>query len=362
MIKIITFPVRYFVRKAMDLVSSFIYPIREKSNYVFDYFAMLPGVSAFAGIIMAIVQLIRFIAGSGYKTQIGLIKEDGVFKAFSSIFTAGTVPAYYNTVFCIAAGALILVGLTAALIEFFRCESTVRKVFAVITFALGAALIAASIIQYGFIEHAGDDFWIEWQQSHSGWKLSLNDIDVFVGAAGMLALIGCGIIVRTAPMTSYRSSDAFGSAILVFALIPLVLLLVENVFGIVLFAAFTAAAFIFGDAVTSSDPGKDGSSEKSSEPAAGKAPADREMEASPCLTAKRTGCVKKDGNAAYIPMKSGFRLVVRTHLGTPWVYTLNRMDTAYPICRAEGLANGTYKIFDADTNRRITFDRIPHES
>jgi hypothetical protein len=216
---------------------------------------------------------------------------------------------------------------------------------------------------------AGTDFQYRWYEAHKGSRIDLSSVPIILAVAGLAFLIAAVIILRTAPESAEKFSNAFGAVLLVYGVVPLILLLIENIIGFVILAVFVVLTLIFGGGLSSSGGadsseagGSSGTPESSGtrERSAGTAPAKKQAAGSLLEKARQTGNIKKDGKAAYVPISSGFRLVIRKDgLGVPCIYTLNRWDTPYRLCSVEAAKNRSYKIYNADTDKEIPLSSMP---
>ena len=128
MIEAITFPFRYFFDKNIDLFDDLKAPLVGEDRSVSAFIRMLPGIAVGAAYIFAIGLIIAFISSFGYKNQIDLIKELGLFGAVEKIFTVGNVGKYYNATFCIVEGALLLIALIGSLVDFYLHEKLWKRI------------------------------------------------------------------------------------------------------------------------------------------------------------------------------------------------------------------------------------------
>lgn len=330
--------------KLRRIKGSFKAAIKRPSS-VMDYLNLAPIAACAVSCLFALIQLIRFIVGNGFKTQVDLIKELGVFGALDEIFTTGTVPAYYNAIFCIAMGVLLIIGIVLALIEFFRKEKVWRKVLATILFVLGIALFVLAPINDS-LHLISEPF---------------RDFDTVMFLAGIVFLVGSIALLVTAPHAGDICIYAFGSVLIVFGILPLILLLIENIIGLVILAVTVGALLIFGSFAAGAAGGEasgDGSTAPSGSSDSGSGrEKSKTRQVSPLEIAKNSGTVQKDNNVAYVRLSSNYKVIVRDDR----VYGLNvEAGSTYFLCWEKAVKNGTYKIVDANTGREIPLSQMEH--
>ena len=217
---------RYLFSKPKGLYLNFADAVRRRS--VSDCLHLGPNIARIASYLFALIQLIRFIVGNGFKIQIDLIKEMGL-GAINEIFTSGTAADYFNVIFCVVMGVLLIPAAVISLIEFFRKEKIWRKVLAIISAVLCVASFGLS-----FISYLCENEYIDLQIS---LKIPDYVISILIFAS-FAFIIGAIALLVTAPNTGKRIFNAFGSALIVFGIVPLAILLIENILGLALTAVF----------------------------------------------------------------------------------------------------------------------------
>lgn len=338
--KNITFSFRYICNKTKNLYRDFVDTIRSLS--VLDYLGLATSVACVVSCLFALIQLIRFIVGHGFTTQIDLIKEMGVFSALDEIPTTGTVPDYYNLIFCIAMGVLLIIGIVIAVIEFFRKEKIWRKVLTTIIFVPGIASIVLFLIDYWYayngLRFFPERFYKPFHAIDSEYGLALA---LFL--AGIVFMIGTIILLLTAKNTRENFFYAFGAVLIVFGILPLVLLMIENLIGIAIIVVVTIRQII--GIVSDKDYKR--------------------------KRAKKTGKVKKyeyyDSffgdyiQLINVPLSDDLKLIIKNNIyREPCVYTQKAGLFLRRLCEERDIYGGRCKLIDADTGDEIPLDEIEH--
>lgn len=182
-----------------------------------------------AAVISFIVLLVIFVAGGGYPAQIEAIK--GI-DSVESAFTSGTVPFFYRS----AVGGIMLFFLSLSvlfmLIEYFVLSSVVKKIVMAVDLLLLAAFSTAFTVlalRMGSLGLKGsEDFALRLERIER--LLHVTNVEQVVLI--LMAAMAVTVIILMILSDKKILSKILVSGILSFGILPLLLLLVENVLAL----------------------------------------------------------------------------------------------------------------------------------
>ena len=329
-----------------------------KKRTVLGYLSLAPAVACALSFLFALIHWLRFAFSRGYQPQASYLKV----LDFGHALTTGTVPDYYNGIFCIVLGVLLLIGIVAGIIEFFREEKRWRKVLTIVTFSLGIACFGLALADGATQSLRGVGFIPE--QVHEPFRKLMNDkmaLYVFLTFAGLALMIGVIVLLWTSD-----SRELFANVLIAtlvsFAGVPLILLLFENlvawiivgilIVGIPLFILFEKFVDLLG--MFSGDSGTaSGSGGSVGSGSYGRSVSTQKV--SPMEKTENTGVVTKDGKIANVRLSNNYKLVI--HDGK--VYGRNvQAGSEYFIWNEEAFKSGEWKIFDTNSMREIRWEEV----
>ena len=202
-----------------------------KDNPIENLGVLLPTLSVLTAIIGFIVAYILFIVQGGYATQVNVIKADGM-RVISNAFTSGTTSIIYGNIVGTIIKLLFILEFVLMLGFFFIKVHIVKRVIMIVDLALTSLLSVAVVIFNGI--YTGQIKLTEGQEikfTNVFNKLhSQSDKTFFIVLTVICVLIIVSFLVLV--LTS-ESKWMLGynclAGIISFAIIPLILLLLENI-------------------------------------------------------------------------------------------------------------------------------------
>ncbi|MCR5048980.1 MAG: hypothetical protein K6A37_08490 [Saccharofermentans sp.] len=226
--RLVSFPFRLAFQNTVDNLEGFIGGIKRKDNPLFiimSGISLLPLVTAI-GIFL--YSLISFIVNSGFADQVAIIKTEK-FGAITQIWTSGTAGNFYIGWICMTFVIACLVFAVCGLVHQMATGDTGDKI----------KLIASLVAFGGF---SGLFFWASTNKEqykeflHSLINAGDSGSDAILAIAGLASMVMAVICtLMLANFAPFRYCIINTGVYLILA--PLTCLIIENIFGLILFVA-----------------------------------------------------------------------------------------------------------------------------
>lgn len=325
-------------RKTIDSIKAFIKtPLNAAAH-------LIPIAMTLTALVGFVVALVRFATKGGFVNQVNLVKELGAQAGAQAGFTLGTVNIMFKRMVPIVVCSLLLLEIVVLVLSYFKTESKTKAIIA--TCCLGSGILLCLVHWYGFHLH----------YSYAPNKMpgyALINVLVVLAILGVLAVITFLILM----LISQQRRDwlrTLMALVVSFGFFPLLLLFIENAVPLAVGILYVAIALIitvavvmfafFGFAFGSPSDTEGNSSTKTAKP-------------------KDEAAVQppKDKNCAYIQdynVWGGFKLYKVRGILHDYIAQDNGVASR-EVCSLDMLRNGTFKIYDAKSGRRITEAEIP---
>lgn len=248
-LKVAMMPFVWGIKMLRDLYDDVKYVLSSKMSLVDKVFETIPVATVLFGLVLWVVNLIKFIAIGGYSNAIADVKREGIFNAdFSRDGNAGI---FYDTRVILIFLIILAVGIAYSLYLLIREKSIIKSVFGVI-----GAVLTMPCMLIAFVEYMVDADLIDIRGTFGqiiGEKIGLSD-NIFypsiicAAAAGFVLLY---IILRITNVNSKLYADKLKDmSYLMIIFLPFTLVMVENlvlcVVGVFIFILIMAFGLTTG--------------------------------------------------------------------------------------------------------------------
>ncbi len=319
---------------------------------------IIPALAGGISFLRFIAAYIQFITGGGYRAELGRWREGG--EGMRKSFIAGTAPLMYKGFPVYVVMALLAAAVVVIVIIFFTRESAGKRLLMTVELALlalsfGAVWLLNKIFYTGTLE-LSEEQWLrigEIMESHNLFSQNLMNRVLIAAMVLTLLFFLLAFFADSKEAVVCTLSSAFIS----FVLLPLALVLLENIITI---AAAVIMALLFSALVgglmtgmgegggSSSDSWGGGGLKDSSGPKKG--------------TKNGTGGNGKAGGENQVYVDRGVFEIYKVHeaIGPDTVRRENRVGGMAPtICTVPELRRGQVRLYDKTTKREIKESDIP---
>lgn len=230
---------------------------------------IIPVGMVVASMVEFIVAIIKFIIADGFSNQITALKGD-FFGGISEGFTSGTASVLTSGIVSTIISILLFVELLVLIISYYKTESKAKKIVASICLGIGVILfgVAGFVLAVGFgvinLSEQMEMKIVEMLTVFDGMQTStiVNGLKI-TALIGVVALIVFVILMLVSEHKWMIKNTAI-ALLLSYIILPLVLLLVENIIpmivGVVAIAVIGGAIFLGGKIFLSGSGESSGSS------------------------------------------------------------------------------------------------------
>lgn len=200
---------------------------------------LIPVAMGLISFISFVVAYICFIAGGGYSEQIELIKAQGV-DGTEEAFTYGTVNILSKGVVPTILNILFLLQIVVMIVTYMRHESKRMKILALVDLiVMGTAISAegAFIILFGYVDFGKKIF------ANASTASTIRTTVRTVMVVFVVALI-VFVILQVIARSRWMLGHSIGALLMSYVILPLLLLLLENIVPLVV--AFVFVAIVAG--------------------------------------------------------------------------------------------------------------------
>ncbi len=238
----------------IDIVKTTVSSSLEEFNYSdhkHGFINLIPFFTVLMALVTAVVSIIRFIVSGGYANEFASYKTNGIFAEES--LTTGTAPAFYSFICMSVFLLLVATGVIATVSVFRKNNSGFSKILVTL---LTVAVLLGTITQYLYqvMETMHPHILNETRENVVSLFFKINDIvGLFSyqtpGSVILIVAILSGIVLFIILYNSEETSilirnTAFG-AISYLVIIPLSVLLIENVIPLILFLILFGILYLF---------------------------------------------------------------------------------------------------------------------
>lgn len=287
-----------------------------------------------------VVGWILFIVGGGYADQAAIVGESGIF-SFEQLFTKGTAGIFYVSPAAVIEGIALAAAFLACFVCFYRYVGIARRIIMSVLIVLAAG-IGGSVVYLERLSSGAIPLTEEQAVSFQGFLQRLGMEDVY---SLMTALVAAGVIMSVIIFIFTAFSRAglllkyiLLSALFCFGAAPLVLLFLENIIPLFLFAVILAVIFLVLKLITR------GADSAGAGSAAGSF--DRGV------SGQGNDIARQESNAQIKRVDSGCKVFRgETVLSGKGIFSYNGLSTAY-LCSQSDYDKGKVRVVDCDKGDR----------
>ena len=239
------------MKKALHKITNLISEFQKNPEQAIE--VVIPMAIVLVSAIGVITGLLIFISNGGYAVQRALLDADMFeFSGIKEAFTKGTVPILYHGFFAITEAILVVAQLFLILCRYFKTTTKVKKGLMIVVL-VGAAAIFASIgfvisVYNGLINFNGLPEAIQ----NIIYNIFSSNVFVIFSGTIFVVLFPFVMLVRTSESKELLYSGC-KSGLWAFIILPLALLLIENIIPLavgagklVLIIGIIAVVAVFG--------------------------------------------------------------------------------------------------------------------
>lgn len=224
---------------------------RIKENPIDNLCLILPKLAVATSIVGFVIALIIYIAQGGYGTQINLIKSTGIMSSFSR----GTTSIIYGNIIGLTVKVFLTLNLILLMVALFKQSSKVKKAIMIVNFLLiGIICVSAFVINailFRKIALSGDQEAqiIDFMNGLNSQSIEIFQIIILV----LCVLIGVSFLIMI--LTSkcrWVGGHICVAGIVSFGIVPLVLVIIENIVPLFILIIFCAILFFIFTIMTES--------------------------------------------------------------------------------------------------------------
>ena len=210
--------------------------------------AIVPGVLIAAAVVVWIAAFVLFLHNGGYFAQLNLIQGGGT--SFEDTFSDGTVHSFYSKPFSIISTLLLITQIVLILISYFKSATKGKKI------AMITALILTGILPLGILIITVAPFLLANSQMAALLSSDPSSLPPIVPAGfGIMitaAIVAVVLVLQSDSKEMFK--DGFFAAIVTLAVLPLLLLIVENIISLGITALLIGIVWVILAVITSPDP------------------------------------------------------------------------------------------------------------